>query len=151
MKTLGDAFVEQLHRDHLKQVGFRKTRHTFVRSHELYTEQYQIQGSAWNDRPEPWTCYLNCGIGFDGVAPRNPDRDFPRTHAWMRAGVFVADARSQYDVTIDSMTVTAAEVADVIRRCSHYFQRRHSVLRDCYENGRYERGFLADPELHTHR
>jgi len=151
MKTLSDAFVAQLHSDHLKPVGFRKTRHTFVRSHEAYAEHYQIQGSAWNDRTRPWTCYLNCGIGFEDVLPRNPDEDFPRTHAWMRAGVFVADARSQYDVTIDNMKATAAEVADVIRQCSQYFQRRHSVLRECYENRRYERGFLADPELRLNR
>jgi len=39
-----------------------------------------------------------------------------------------------------------AEIADVILRCSAYFERCHDVLRECYEIERYERGFLADPE-----
>ena len=33
MKTLGDNFVAQLHAKHLKSLGFKKTRHTFVRAH----------------------------------------------------------------------------------------------------------------------
>ena len=88
---------------------------------------------------------LNCGISFDDSPI--PDRGFPGTHASMRSGVFVGDARPQYEVTVENVEALAAEIADVITRCSAYFQRRHSVLRECYEGGHYERGFLADPEL----
>ena len=134
--TLGDAFASRLHADYLKPLGFKKTRHTFFRSLGEYSEHYQIQGSAWNDSLGPWTWYLNYGISFDGLPPRSPDRDFPRTHVWKRAKNFVRQARSQYDVTSDNMAVTATEVADVIRRCSEYFRRCHAALREGYESRR---------------
>jgi hypothetical protein len=147
MKTIGDIFVAELFSEHLKSLGFEKRQHTFVRSRDGYAEHYQIQGSAWNNPSTSWTCYLNCGISFDGVPPRSPDKEFPRTHAWMRRGVFVKDARPQYDVTAANRAVMAKEIADVIYRCSEYFQRRHAALLKSYEDRRYERGFLADPEL----
>jgi hypothetical protein len=147
MKTIGDTFVAELHNGHLKPIGFRKRRHTFVRYQDGYAEHYQIQGSAWNNPSTSWICYLNCGISFEGLPPRSPDKDFPRTHAWMRSGVFVRDARPQYDVTVENSEVTAKEIADVIVRCSEYFRRRHVVLLECYKDGRYDLGFLADPEL----
>lgn len=145
-KTIGDNFVAQLHREHLKPVGFKKNRHTFVRSHDGYAEHYQIQGSAWNDPSTAWSCYLNCGISFDGLPARSPDKDFPRTHGWMRSGVFVKNARPQYDVTVANSAVMAKEIAEVISRCSDYFQRRHAFLLKSYQDGSYERGFLADPQ-----
>jgi hypothetical protein len=147
MSTLGHAFTSELHILHLKARGFKKTRHTFSRSHDGYTEHYQVQGSAWNGSNVPWTFYLNCGISFDGLPPRNPDRDFPHTHAWMRAPVFTAAAQSQYDITVENLGASATQLAEVIRQCSEYFQRRWLFLRDCYEHRRYHMGFLADPEL----
>lgn len=148
MSTIGDRFVSQFHAAHLKTRGFKKkARRTFFRSHEGFTEYFQIQGSAWNDSETPWTFYLNCGIRFDGFPPRNPDRDFPGTHAWARAGVFTTSARPQYDLTSDNLIATAAQIAEVILQCSEYFQRRHAVLRYCFEGQRYRGAFLADPEL----
>jgi hypothetical protein len=135
MKTnLRDAFVASLHAEHLKPLGFKKTRHTFVRSLGEYSEHFQIQGSAWNDSQGPWTCYLNCGISFEGLPPRNPDRDFPRTHIWKRAEDFVRQARAEYKVTSRNIEATAAQLADVIHRCSEYFRRRNAVLRKQYQN-----------------
>jgi hypothetical protein len=147
MTTLGHAFVAELHNEHLKPLGFKKSRHTFIRSHNGYAEHYQIQGSAWNSPLTSWTCYLNCGISFEGLAARSPDKDFPRTHAWMRSELFVKDARPQYDVTVANKEITAKEIAHVIYLCSDYFQRRHAVLLESYKDGHYDRGFLADPEL----
>jgi hypothetical protein len=149
MSTLGDIFTSELHATHLKPRGFKKTRHTFSRSHEGYTEHYQVQGSAWNNGSGPWTFYLNCGISFNGLPPRNPDRDFPRTHAWMRAQVFTA-APMPESVSAETIASDSAQVAEAIRQCSDYFQRRHLFLRDCYEHRRYHKGFLADPELGTY-
>jgi len=108
---LGDAFISELHSIHLKPRGFKKTRHTFIRSRDGYTEHYQIQGSAWNDREGPWTFYLNCGISFDGLPPRSPDRDFPRTHAWMRAQVFTAAPLPQ-SIRAETVPSDAAQVAE---------------------------------------
>ena len=147
MKTLGDDFVAAVHFSHLKPKGFKKTRHTLACDRGEYAEHYQIQGSAWNDRTEPWACYLNCGISFRGHPRRITDGDFPRTHAWMRARLFVPSARAQYHVTRLDLAGMAAELADVIAKCSQYFERRHSVLRHAYENRLYARGFLADPDL----
>ena len=149
MKTLGDEFVTAVHFDHLKPLGFKKTRRTFVRDCGEYAEHYQVQGSAWNSGAAPWTCYLNCGISFRGLSRRAPDGDFPRTHAWMRASLFVPSAREQYDVTSLGMKSMAAELAGVIAQCSQYFERRYPVLRLAYQNRLYAHGFLADPELYS--
>jgi len=97
MSTLGDTFTSELHATHLKPRGFKKTRHTFSRSHEGYT----IQGSAWNNSSGPWTFYLNCGISFDSLPPCSPDRDFPRTHAWMRAQVFTTTPMPDFSFSRD--------------------------------------------------
>ena len=147
MSKLGDAFTSELHATHLKPLGFKKTRHTFSRSHEGFTERYNIQGSAWNDHDGPWTCYVNCGISFDELPPRNPDSDFPRTHAWMRAQHFTSRALPQYDITPDNLASSAALVADVILQCSDYFRRRHTYLREHYEQQPGFTCLLADPEL----
>jgi hypothetical protein len=67
----------------------------------------------------------------------------------MRASLFVPSAREQYDVTSLDMKSMAAELARVIAQCSQYFERRHQVLRNAYQNQLYSRGFLADPELQS--
>jgi hypothetical protein len=69
----------------------------------------------------------------------------------MRSGVFVRDSASQYEVTDNNMGQVAADVARVIRACASYFDRRHQVLRQAYEDRRYKYGLLADPELHQDR
>jgi hypothetical protein len=147
MTTIGDVLASRLQTDHLKSLRFKRRRHTFVRASDGWAEHYQIQGSAWNRSGLAWICYLNCGISFDGLPARSPNRGFPGTHASMRSGVFVGNARPQYEVTLENVEAVAAEIADVIARCSAYFHRRHSVLRECYEREHWDRGFLADPEL----
>ena len=147
MSRLGDQFCARLHREHLKPIGFKKTRRTFDRQHVGWCEYYQVQGSAWNRSDSPWVFYLNCGISFDGVSRRVPDSDFPRAHAYMRCGFFVPDSRAQYDVTAENETPLLEEVAVVVQRCSNYFSARHDALRELYEANCWKMGFLADPEL----
>ena len=146
---LGDTFASFLHANFLKSRGFKKKRLTFFLEHDRYSEFYQIQGSSWNSPDRPWTCYLNCGIYFDGIPARTPNRGFPGTHAWMRAGRFVPDAPSQYDISDSDILPAAASISDVISLCSSYFARRHQILRDCYNLKRYRLGFLDDPELQS--
>jgi hypothetical protein len=147
MNTLGDAFTLELHTTHLKPLGFKNTGRTFVRSHDGYTERFQLQGSAWNSPDHPWRFYLNCGITFEGLPRRKPDGNFPHTHAWMSGPLITAAAMPEYNITEKNLPSTIDQVAEVIRQCSDYFQRRHAILRDCYEHRRYHMGVLADPEL----
>ena len=144
---LGDEFTALLHREYLKPIGFTKIRRTFSREHEIHIERHQLQGSAWNTEGMTWTFYLNCGITFIGLPRREPDRDFPHSHASMRAGYFTDLALSQYDVTHDSMASIAENVRDVINEVSRYFTRRCEHLRASYQNGKYFHGFLHDAEL----
>ena len=147
MSSLGDKLATTLHVDVLRPQGFRKTRRVFKRTHVEFSEYYQLQGSAWNSPDAPWRFYLNCGIAFAGIPRRVPDRDFPHVHAWMRAGLFSARARSEYDVTLENLDATVAALVPVLEDVSNYFTRRRDVLRTCYQEQRYYQGFLADPEL----
>ena len=145
MPTIGDQFVSEVHKLHLKTIGYRKVRKNFTREHAAYTEHFQVQGSAWNDASSPWVFYLNCGISFNGLPSRPAGH--VGTHGSTRAPVFTALANAQDEVTPETIAQVAAHTAEVIREVSAYFARRHAHLRDCYENQRYHGGFFADTEL----
>lgn len=144
---LGDEFTALLHKTYLKPRGFTKARRTFSREHEGYVERYQLQGSAWNSPEMPWTFYLNCGIAFIGLPRREPDRNFPDTHASMRASLFTDSASVQYDITHANMDLNAQHVAESIEEVSKFFARRWLYLKESYLAKKYSLGFLEDAEL----
>lgn len=146
-KASRDQFFSKLHSAHLKPRGFRKVRHTFSRELDGFGEHYQFQGSDWNDEASDWRFYINCGISFAGVPRREPDRDFPRVHAWARAPHLVHFALPHYDVSSEDPTAHVAEVVAVIDECSSYFARRHRHLAEAYARRDFKWPFLRDPEL----
>jgi hypothetical protein len=146
-KASRDQFFSLLHSAHLKPRGFKKVRHTFSKEFDSYGEHYQIQGSAWNDEASDWRFYINCGISFAGVPRREPDRDFPRIHAWARAPHLVQFALPHYDVSSHDPTSLLVDVVAVIDECSNYFARRHRFLSEAYAHRDFKWPFLRDPEL----
>ena len=139
MKKVGDLLSSRVHSGYLKPLGFTKKRHNFYRTSERFMEHYEIQGSSWNSRDTPWTFYLNCGLRFADL-----ENDSRPDNVWMRAERLVPDAPPQYDVTAENMFTLSADLAEVIRRCSEYFQNRHAALRQFYiANGRF---VIGDPE-----
>jgi hypothetical protein len=146
-KASRDHFISVLHAMHLKPRGFKKVRHTFSKKFDCYGEHFQLQGSAWNDEASDWRFYVNCGISFAGVPRREPDRDFPRVHAWARAPHLVQFALPHYDVSSDDPSSHLADVVAVIDECSSYFARRHRYLAEAYAQRDFKWPFLRDPEL----
>jgi hypothetical protein len=144
-----DQFLSTLHSAHLRPRGFKKSSHTFSRESAGYGEHYQIQGSSWNDEAGDWRFYINCGISFAGIPRREPDRDFPRVHAWARAPHLVHFALPHYDVSSDEPLSRVADVVAVIDECSRYFARRHAYLAEAYARRDFKWPFLRDPELET--
>jgi hypothetical protein len=142
-----DRFFSLLHAEHLKPRGYRKVRHTFSRQFAGYGGHYQLQGSEWNDEAGDWRFYINCGISFDGIPRREPDRDFPHVHAWARAPHLVQVALPHYDVNVQNTASVASDVTAVIDACANYFSRRHTFLLDAYQRRDYKWPFLRDPEL----
>jgi hypothetical protein len=76
-------FFSELHRNHLKQLGFKKVRHTFSRDAGDYGERINFQGSAWNFSNEPWDFYINVGMEFKDLPAREYWTLLPHTH-WSR-------------------------------------------------------------------
>ena len=76
MKNRASLFIRSLHDSFFKPHGFRKTRNRFRREADGLIEFVDFQGSAWNSADEPWTFYINIGLGFT---------DLPlRENLWMK-------------------------------------------------------------------
>lgn len=113
-----NAFLRVLHQKYLKPLGYTKTRHTFTRVFDEYTERIQIQGSAWNEAKGPWTFYVNFGIAFHDLPPRTPCRDFPGTHIWWRVQDLVPRCPAQYKFSHRNSGALAEPLAKTIARAS---------------------------------
>lgn len=133
-----ENFFSRLQTVRFKPLGYKKQRHTFSRDGSGFTERVQFQGSAWNDRNRPWRFYVNFGIQFHGLAPRNPDRDLPGTHCWARIDHLVPGAPKEFDViaAVDSL---AAQIAALVEQASRRVVEQLDALRECYEAKRTPR------------
>jgi len=96
-KWVSDFFSE-LHRNHLKQLGFKKVRHTFSRDMGEYWERINFQGSAWNFSNEPWMFYINVGIEFKDL-PEGSSILFSHTHWKRRIEEIIEKADDTYQIT----------------------------------------------------
>jgi len=142
-----EKILSDIQREFLKPKGFKKVRHTYSRAMDGYVEKYQIQGSAWNTKDEPWRFYINCGIFFSDIPRRTPDLDFPETHAHSRASRFVKNAPPHHDLDNSNIEEIKKEVCSIIEQASDYFKRRWKVVKDSYVRNEYYLGFPSDPEL----
>ncbi|MGB4812658.1 MAG: DUF4304 domain-containing protein [Methylophilaceae bacterium] len=94
-----EPFFSDLHKAHLKSLGYKKIRHTFSRELPDYIERVQLQGSAWNSSGKSWLFYINIGIQFSDLPRSELDRDFPNTHAHGRIGSIVKSETSFFELT----------------------------------------------------
>lgn len=99
-----------------------------------YTEHIQFQGSAWNDSNLPWRFYINFGVEFHDLPPRNPCRDFPATHCWTRIEALIPDAAAEYDLPQTVSPDFAADIAASLQRSSDHVARTLPQIRSAYES-----------------
>jgi hypothetical protein len=145
--NFGDIFTSRLHTAHLKAAGFKKKGRIFIRLHNDYAEEFQIQGSAWNSAGEAWRFYVNCGIRFDNLATDIPKRGFADTHAACRIRHLVADAPDQYEVSEGDLDDAVNRIWMDLSACSAYFSRRNQVLRESCMIQKFAGWFLDDTEI----
>jgi hypothetical protein len=133
MKRWFESFLSELHAEHLKPLGFRKTGHTISRAMQGYHERFNFQGSSWNSSGVKWRFYLNCGVEFTDLPSERQWSYFPHTHWAGRAEQLVPTAPLEWDYgpATDPMALKAqlhALVLDVSRQ----FGRRTASLRVSY-------------------
>jgi len=133
MQDKVEGFFSRLHAIYLKPSGYKKSRHTFVRERDGFTERIQFQGSSWNSRDSAWRFYVNFGIQFHGLPSRTPDRDLPGTHCWTRIDGLVDGAPKEFDVTGDDDKL-ARDIAFLLEQASDRVTAEISKLRGRYEN-----------------
>jgi hypothetical protein len=126
-------FFSRLHQQHLKERGYKKTRHTFSREMDGYIERIQFQGSAWNDSATQWTFYINYGVEFCDLPARTPCRDFPGTHCWIRLEDIVSGLPKQHQLPKSNAEKFAAKLASCLDRASEVVSQSIDRIRSNYE------------------
>lgn len=139
MRDAVTQFFTKLHREHLKPHGYKKIRHTFSREMEGYVERIQFQGSTWNDAESPWRFFINFGVEFANLSPRNPCRDFPGTHCWTRIEHIVTAAPKHHDLPDAGTEELATELAGYLDSASRQVARQIRQIRSSYEQSRSPR------------
>jgi hypothetical protein len=129
-----NEFFSSLHRENLKPRGYTKIRHTFSRSMGSYTERIQFQGSAWNDSNSPWRFYINFGVEFYDLSPRDPCRDFSATHCWTRLDTLLPSAAKEYDLPDPVPPAFATEIAGLLQQGSDRVASTIQQVRLAYES-----------------
>lgn len=115
VRNLGSDLASELHRSHLKSLGFRKERSTFARERADHVEVFDIQGSQWNSGGEPWRFYLNVGVHFPDVPLDVDSRGIWRgVHALGRIEAIVPGAPESFEVDSSSVQGVARKLADLI-------------------------------------
>jgi hypothetical protein len=132
MQAVVQQFFSRLHTSYLKAKGYKKQRHTFRRDLKGFTEHVQFQGSAWNGGDSRWRFYVNFGVQFHGLPPRDPDRDLPGTHCWTRIESIVPEAPSELTLVGEDDHL-ASELALHLERASDRVAQEISLLRKRYE------------------
>ena len=133
MPRATEEFLSRLHREYLKPRGYRKSRHTFSRDCGMYTERFQLQGSAWNDASGPWRFYISVGVEFHDVPAREPARDFPGTHCWTRIERLVPSAPREYDLLLDAQDALVVAVSGYVKAASERLASGIQGIRGAYD------------------
>jgi hypothetical protein len=107
-------FFSELQKQYLKPLGYKKERHTFFREHAEYIERIQCQGSPWNSSDSPWRFYINVGIQFHNLPRRQPDRDFPNTHAHSRIEKLIPNSEPYFELTENNSHEMLSKIADLL-------------------------------------
>lgn len=113
-----DRFFSELQKQYLKQLGYKKERRTFSRETPEYIERIQFQGSQWNSSGEPWRFYINVGVQFRDLPRRQPDRDFPNTHAHGRIETLVSMGGGYFDLTEQNIEGMLEKISTLVTKAS---------------------------------
>jgi len=110
VRKVGDELATRLHVSILKQLGFRKSRHWFWRERIGYVELFEIQGSSWNSREEPWRFYVNVYVRFTDVGPLSGRAGANTYHANGRIERIVSSAPSKFEVSSSDLAQVAIDL-----------------------------------------
>lgn len=139
MKKWLDEFLSEFHKNHLKELGFKKVRRTFSRDMSNYWERFNFQGSSWNSSDEEnWRYYINVGIEFKDLDERKYWSYFPHTHWSGRIESVVNESSElgEYSERTDKTELAeklekyileaSAKMANEIKGLrAHYLENRH--------------------------
>jgi hypothetical protein len=140
MQKWVSSFFSELHRNHLKQLGFKKVRHTFSRDAGDYWERINFQGSAWNNSNEPWDFYINVGVEFKDLPERKYWALLPHTHWSRRIGEIVKDAPGGYEIAPNKNEVElATQIVIHIQKASATISLNIADIRSSYISKGHDR------------
>lgn len=134
MKKWLDQFLGDFHRGYLKKLGFTKVRRTCSRDMGEYWERFNFQGSMSNypDR-ENWRFYLNVGVEFKDLVPRQYWSLFPHTHWSERVESVVPSAPRVYEYNLRTdREAMMGELFSYIQRASEKIAMEHAGIRSHY-------------------
>ena len=133
MKSWLPTLLSELHRESLKPQGYRKERRTFVRDCGAYKERYNFQGSSWNGTGVKWRFYLNVGLEFTDLEPRQIWSYFANTHWATRIPSVVPEAPHWWDYSEQTdRAEIKKELAQLICRASEGLKVEASNIRNRY-------------------
>ena len=139
MKKWLDEFLSEFHKNHMKELGFKKVRRTFSRDKGEYWERYNFQGSAWNyPDQKDWRYYINIGVEFKDLKRLEHWSYFPQTHWAARIGAVVksAPAIKEYNENTDK-TELAKKLKENILEASKKISEKIEILRKNYLEGKH--------------
>src|SRR5215213_1963631 len=98
-----DQFLTDFHQTYLKELGFRKVRHTCSRDMGSYWERFNFQGSTSNGAgSQYWKFYLNVGAEFKDIEPERNWSGFAHTHWADRIETVVSGAPPSWGYDLDT-------------------------------------------------
>ena len=101
-------FLSELHKTHLRPMGFKKVNRTFSRDMDSYWERFNFQGSSSNGI-NGWRFYLNVGVEFKDISPEIYWSGFPNTHWTTRSESLVPGSPKEWRYDINTNKVTLAK------------------------------------------
>jgi hypothetical protein len=117
VKSLGDAFARELHRNILKPRGYTKVARVFQCERQGYIEYIQIQGSSWNSGEEPWEFYVNVSVLFPDIHHISFARGI-KYHGSGRLDGLVSGAPPSFDLTATNLDQLVSEIGQFISEAS---------------------------------
>jgi len=122
-----EQFLSDLHRLYLKPRGYRKVRHSFSRAMDGYAEQFEFQGSSFNDASRPWRFYINVRVEFPDVPHRPP----------VRIESVVSGAPKEFDLPAPHADTFVSEIAGLLASASDQVASQLPEIRQAFIEQRY--------------
>ncbi len=120
LKSLLNTLLSDVHRKHLKPIGFKKNERTFSRDKGSYWERFHFQASRRNyPGVEDWRFYINVGVEFKDLEPRRWWSYVAHTHWAARLGTVVPGAPSHWTYNLSTdREAFSHEIATLVTEAS---------------------------------